>query len=54
MGPALTAPHRKTPRAADPIGSAALFRATIDDVEHEHMARRYADERREQDARTGC
>lgn len=28
-------------------GSAALFRATIDDVEHEYMARRYADDRQE-------
>lgn len=53
MGPALTAPHRKTLRAADPIESAALFRATIDDAEHEYMARRYADERRDQDEHAG-
>lgn len=35
------------------MGSAALFRATIDDDEREYMARSYADEKRERDEYAG-
>ena len=35
------------------MGSAALFRATIDDVEREYKARSYADDRQEPDEHAG-